>query len=393
LGWDSTATALLNYSGLASVGVSGVMAPVVASVTLAAARTALGVVSPDSQLLYKADYDSVGFTKTGAQTLSLKAGTSIQVAGVFRTWLVDTAVTMPALVAGTDYAIWANPDGTLQAVADPYSAPASAPQAGSVKIGGFHYGLVAPGTTVAGGGFSSVGFTSIGGSMIWTQALVNNIAGINAYSVWDLMWRCVGEQSGLALDPQTRTWLGIYFCPSGHITNGISRYNTDVASGTVLPRIPVVYGGTGATNYGRLSFYEAQEIAASHGLRLPTFAEFSSAAFGVTEAQSLGGAASTIPATARQAGHTSRIGLEQATGHQYAIGGPLSSVGGAGWDASPGRGSFYGTTGLPLFGGDRGEPSSSGSRAANFGGTPWTSLWNVSLRAAGDHKKLKGIGS
>jgi hypothetical protein len=415
LGWDPTATALLNYSGLASVGVSGVMAPVVTGVTLAAARTALGasatgssvftaadaaaartalgVVSPDSQLLYKADYDSVGFTKTGAQTLSLKAGTSIQVAGVFRTWLVDTAVTMPALVAGTDYAIWANPDGTLQAVADPYSAPASAPQANSRKIGGFHFGLVPPATTVAGGGFSSAGFTNTGGSMIWTQALVDNIAGINAYSVWDLMWRCVGEQSGLALDPQTRTWLGIYFCPSGHITNGISRYNTDVASGTVLPLIPVVYGGTGATAYGRFSFYEATEIAASHGLRLPTFAEFSSAAFGVTEAQSLGGAASTIPATARQAGYTSRIGLEQATGHQCAIGGPLSSVGGAGWDASPGRGSFYGTTGLPLFGGSRSDTSNSGSRAALFGGTPWYSYWGLSLRAAGDHKKLKGIGS
>jgi hypothetical protein len=331
--------------------------------------------------------------KTGASSLSIQAGTSVIVNAVAKTFAVTTAVTMPMLTVGTDYAVWVNPDGTVQAVADPYSAPASAPQAGSVKIGGFHYSLVAPGTTVSGGGFSSAGFTGTGGSMIWSQTRVDIIAGINAYTLWDLTWCCAGEQRGFALDPQTNTWLAIYFCSTDHITNGISRYNTDVASGTVLPRIPVVYGGTGATNYGRLSFYEAQEIAASHGLRLPTFAEFSSAAFGVTEAQSLGGAASTIPATARQAGYTSRIGLEQATGHQYAVGGPLSSVGGAGWDTSPGRGSFYGTTGLPLFGGYRVVTSDSGSRTANFGSPPWNSTWFISLRAAGDHKKLKGIGS
>lgn len=346
----------------------------------------------DAQQFHKADYTSVAFTKTGAQTLSLKAGTTIAVAGIVRRFESATAVTMPTLTGGTDYAVFANPDGTLQAVADPYNAPASPPQTGSRKIGGFHYGLVAPGTTPAGGGFATAGFTNTGGSMIWTQALVDKIAGINEYSLWDLCFRSEGEQHGMALDPQTGVWWAIYFCSTNHITNGISKYNTDVASGTVLPRIPLAYGGNGSTNYGRLSFYEALEIASSHGLRLPRYEEFMSAAFGVTENQSLGGAASTIPATARQPGYTSRIGLEQATGHGYAIGGPLSSTGGTAWQTDPGRGSFYGTTGLPLFGGRRDETSNSGSRFAVFINVPWNSNWSFSIRAAGDLKISNGIG-
>lgn len=346
----------------------------------------------DPQFFHKADYASVAFTKTGAQAIELKTNTRIMVAGVLLHFTAATAVAMPTLTAGTDYAVFANPDGTLQAVADLYGTPATPPQSGSRKIGGFHYGLVAPGTTPAGGGFATSGFTNTGGSMIWTQPLVDKIAGINEYSLWDLCFRAEGEQHGLALDPQTGVWWAIYFCSTNHIANGISKYNTDVASGTVLPRIPVAYGGNGTSNYGRLSFYEAQEIAASHGLRLPRFEEFVSAAFGVTENQSLGGAASTIPATARQPGYTSRIGLEQATGHQNSIGGPLSSTGGTAYQADPGRGSFYGTTGLPLFGGYRNDTSGSGSRNAVFNSVPWNSNWGVSIRAASDLKISNGIG-
>jgi hypothetical protein len=346
----------------------------------------------DPQAFRKADYYSAAFTKTGAQTLSLKAGTTIMVDSVLFHYATDTAVTMPALSGGSDYAVFANPDGTLEAVADPYNAPASPPQTGSRKIGGFHYGLVAPGTTPAGGSFATSGFTNTGGPMVWTQGDVDKIAGINQFTLWDLCFRCAGDQHGMALDPQTGAWLSIYFCSVDHITNGVSKYNSDVASGTVLPRIPLVFGGNGSNNYGRFSWYEANEIALSHGLRLPTFEEFTSAAFGVTEGQSLGGSSVTISATARQAGYTSRIGLEQATGHQNTVGAPLSSSGGTAYQTDPGRGSFYGTTGFPLYGGDRGLTSDSGSRCASFINTPWVSAWNVSLRAAGDLKIAFGIG-
>ncbi len=350
----------------------------------------------DAQQFHKADYASVAFTKTGAQTLSLKAGTTIAVAGIVRRFESATAVTMPTLTAGTDYAVFANPDGTLQAVADPYNAPAAAPQTGSRKIGGFHYGLVAPATTVAGGAFATTG-----NGMIWTQGAVDDIAGINKYSLWDLCFRAAGEQHGFALDPHTGTWVAIYFCGTEHITNGISKYNTDVASGTVLAKKPLAYGGNGTTKYSTNMWWESAEIAHSHGCRLLFEREFNSAAYGVTENQSLGGAASTIPATARQPGYTSRIGLEQATGHQYTWGQdssfrPEATIA-AGWqDVNGGRGQLYlmNPTGLirVLLGGLRDSTSNSGSRCSTWHAYPWNSSWNISLRAASDLKISHGIG-
>ena len=295
---------------------------------------------------------------------------------------------MPAsMVAGEDYGVWVTPSGTAFAAANGKPSPyvLTPAQAGAVQIGGFHYGLVAPGTTPASGGFATTGFTSTGGNYPWTQARVDRIAGINEFSIWDLNFRSKGEQRGFAFDPQTKTWVAIYFCSPDHIANGISRYNTPVASGTVLPKIPLEYGGDGVATYGRLGAYEALEIVASHGCRLITQTEFASAAFGVTEGQSLGGAASTIPATKRQPGYTSRIGLEQATGHIWTIGGPLTSVGGSAWVAGPNRGDFYGGTGLPLFGAGRDNAAYSGSRAAHWGIAFWGSSWALGLRAACDH--------
>lgn len=335
----------------------------------------------------KADRCTPCLVKTGAGTLAVKAGTTVYLSSGAVSFGAQTAITMPALTAGEDYSVWVLPNGTAQAVADPFSSPATAPAPGALKIGGFHYGLVAPGATPASGGFSTSGFTNTGGNKVWTQADVDRIAGINEFSIWDLVFRSKGEQHGMVLDPQTRTWWGIYLCSTNHIANGISRYNTDVASGTVLPRIPLTYGGDGTTTYGRLSLYEAVEIAASHACRLPSYEEFMSAAFGVTEGQAIGGATSTIPATTRQAGYTSRIGIEQATGHHWIIGAPFGSTGGAAW-SGVGRGSFYGTSGLPLFGGARSSGSLAGSRCSSWDAAPSGSAWSIGLRAACDHLQL-----
>ena len=336
---------------------------------------------------YKADAASVAFTKTAAGAVSIKAGTRVDVGGRWIEFASATPVTMPTLTAGEDYAIWCTPDGNLLATADPFSSPAAPPVAGARKIGGFHYGLVAPGTTPAGGGFATTGFTNTGGSMQWTQADVDRIAGINAFSLWDLAWRCKGQQRGMALDPQTEVWHAIYFCSVNHIVNGISRSNTDVASGTVLPRIPLAYGGNGSTNYGRLSQYECEEIAASFGLRLPTPDEFRSAMFGVTEAQALGGASVTIPLTTRQPGYTSRIGIEQATGHLWIFARGNSAAGGSAWIAGPNRGGAYGNPWVVFLGGARILAADSGSRASASDNVAWASSWGIALRAAGDHLK------
>ena len=338
-------------------------------------------------LLVKVDPSLPCLIKTSATTLAIKAGTHVKIGNAYVSLTVQTAVVMPAVrTPGEDYAVFAHPDGTASALADPFFAPAAAPVPGALKIGGFHYGLTAPGTTPASGGFATTGFTNSGGNYVWTQARVDRVAGINEFSIWDLTHRSKGEQHGFTFDPQRKVWDAIYFCSPDHITNGISRYNMPVASGTVPPKIPLgEYGGNGVMTYGRLSAYEALEILASHGCRLMTQEEFASGALGVTEGQSLGGAASTIPATKREPGYTSRIGLEQATGHICTIGGPLTSAGGGAWTASPNRGNFYGGAGLPLFGGNRADAANSGSRTSSWNHVFWASGSHIGLRAACDH--------
>jgi hypothetical protein len=350
-----------------------------------------GIFANDS-IFQKADITTPAFKKTAAQTISIKAGTRISAGGTVHYWSTDTAVTMPTHSAGSDYSIWLKTDGTLEAVADSFGSPATtgdltSPQAGAVKVGGYHYGLVGPTETVAGGSFSTSGVTSAGGSFGWTQTDVDKIKGINEFSIWDDTFKCAGEQRGMAFDPIMKMWAAIYFMSDDPDTNGPSAYNTNVGSGTVLPYIPSAWGGDGLTKYSRLATFEANELVSAFGLRLPRYEEFMSIAFGVTEGQSLGGAASTITATARQAGYTSRIGIEQATGHQYAIGGPIHSVGGSNW-GGVGRGSIHAGAGKIILGGARDNGSNSGSRSAGFHIALSNSSWFTSVRAAGDHLNL-----
>ena len=122
-------------------------------------------------------------------------------------------------------------------------------------------------------------------------------------------------------------------------------------------------------------------------MRLPNVDEFRSAMFGVTEAQSLGGAASTIPLTARQAGFTSRLGIEQATGHQWVFARGNSAADGGAWIAGPNRGDAFGNAWVVLLGGNRNFAANSGSRASASNIAAWGSRWDFAFRAAGDHLK------
>ena len=100
--------------------------------------TAHGFIKSAYNLFGKADPRSVCFVKTGAGTIALKAGTAIAVAGRMKAFPAQTNVLMPALVAGTDYAVYACDDGTLRADAS-FTAPSGYTAANSRKIGGFHY--------------------------------------------------------------------------------------------------------------------------------------------------------------------------------------------------------------------------------------------------------------
>ena len=333
--------------------------------------------------LAKTDRSTPCLVKTGAGALAVKAGTTAYLSSGAVSFAAQTAITMPTLTAGEDYSVWVLPNGTAQAVADPFFAPASAPAAGALKIGGFHYGLVAPGTTVASGGFATTGT-----GMIWTQADVDLIAGIDAWSIWDLNYRpACPNQRGMA-----RTvggaWLDIYFCNTDVDVNGSSRYNTNVASGTVLPKKPLAFGGNGAAIYPYMTWWVASELAHAVGKRLPWEHEFVDAAFGVTEATAIGGASATIPATGRAAGFTSRIGIEQATGHIWAWGMDSGQAGETySWQAiTGGRGSTYTTPHRRvLLGGGRSDGSNAGSRCSYWSSAPSYSDWPIGLRAACDH--------
>lgn len=329
--------------------------------------------------------------KTAAGAVSIKAGTVVVTAESTVTFAVDTPVTMPAtLNAGENYAVWVRPNGTSLAMIAPTNAGpynwGAPPSTGAILIGGFHYSLTAPGTTLVGGSFSTTGFTNLGGNYVWTQAQVNKIAGINEYSIWDLRFRPkTTGLKGFAFDAGTWLWVAIYSCGTDHVNDGPSRAGTNVASGTVLPKIPPAYGGDGEMTYGRCSWYEASEIAQSHGCRLLEYNEFASAAFGVTEGQSLGGPSSTIPLTLRQPGYTSRIGLEQASGHATCWGATAHGQSGSEWAGGPNRGSSSGTPFAGRFGGNRTSAGNSGSRSVFWDIPAWNSYWYTSLRVACDH--------
>ena len=354
-------------------------------------RSEIGYFAPG--LLYKADPLTPAFAKTAADTLSIKAGTKVDVAGTVVTFVADTAVTMPTLAGGTDYAVWIKDDATIQATTDFVSAPSAGNWR---KIGGFHYGLVAAGTTVAGGSFATTG-----NGMIWTQADVDKIAGINAWSLWDLKFRpAASDPRGMVL-VDGEVWVDIYLASTDTDTNGTSKYNTNIASGTVLPKIPTAFGGNGTTTYPSLNWWVANELARAKQKRLMFEEEAATAFFGVTENQSIDATASTYPTTQRNAGYTSKYGIEQASGHHWTWGQDSSAhqdVSGAGsyktvtgntGAAGSQRGSIYtfGTYGLVrvILGGTRTSGANSGSRASRWSYFPWSSSWAIGLRAACDH--------
>lgn len=363
---------------------------------ITAPKLAGGVLDP--MAFYKADSQTPAFVKTGAGTISVKAGTYIMVAGTLVAFAAQAAITMPALTAGTDYAIYACTDGSIRADSN-WSAPSGYTTANSRQIGGFHYGLVASGTTVAGGSFATTG-----NGMIWTQADVDTIAGINAWSIWDLKFRpVVADPRGMAL-VGGRTWVDIYLCSTDTATYGTSRAGTNIASGTVLPKVPTAFGGNGTATYPSLNWWVANELARANKKRLMWEHEFVEAAFGVTENQSIDATASTYPTTQRNSGYTSKYGIEQASGHHWTWGQDSNFNSEA---ASPvfawkdqngnngtgtGRGQInsagtYGQARVAL-GGARTYGANSGSRSSLWYFYPWLSSWGIGLRGACDHTML-----
>lgn len=323
-------------------------------------------------LFYKADPTTVAFTKTGAGTASIKAGTKVDVAGTVVTFVAATAITMPALTAGTDYAIWVKDDATIQATTNFSSAPGAGNWR---KIGGFHY---APGGNAA------------------AQAGGDTTPAINAYSFWDLKFRpACPDPRGMTLVADS-FWADIYLLGVDHLTNGTSKYNVSIADGSAPPKIPTKFGGTGSNAYSTLNWWEANEVLQSWGKRSPTYDEFAALAYGTTEATASGG--SDVPTTgvsgtgATNAWNkfTSRWGVIQATGCMWIWGGEFGGgAAGASWTANTGgRGSTYQMENAVLFGGNWGRPTESGSRCSIWVYSPTFSHSSFGARGVCDHLTL-----
>lgn len=312
-------------------------------------------------LFRKADPTAVAWTKTGNGTAESQTAIYVEVNGSSLTIASGTSVDMPSLVAGTDYAIWAETDGSLQASSN-HTTP---PSADARKVGGFHYAA---------------------GSNASAQSGGDTTAQINEYSFWDLKFRPTCDPRGMTL-VAGGFWADIYLTGVDHHTNGTSKYNVTIADGSSPPKVPSNFGGNGSTTYGSYTWFETQELLASHGKRTPTQQEFMALAYGTTEASAIGSDPST---TNWDNAYVSKWGVNQSSGCMYVWGlergGPYA---GASWNANTdGRGSEYNAPNAALFGGDWGDGSNAGSCCSGWYATASYSFVSIGSRGVCDHMIL-----
>jgi hypothetical protein len=309
------------------------------------------------------------FYKTSSTAISIVANAAFN--GYF--YSSATAVTMPgSFTNNTDYAIWQHPtSGALVADASFITAPAGA--TGGSIVGGFHY--IPSGRPTAENNGSPTGS-----------------AEILEFSIWDLTYRpSCPDPRGMACINDA-FWIDLYLAGAtsyaGSTFSAVpsSKIGLTIADGSSAPLVPAQYGGNGSTTYGSFTWYEASEMAASFGKRLPFYAEFAAAAFGAPEAGSRG----TDPGTVIWE-RASKFGLAQATGVMYQWGADTSGNGSGGaWTASTeGRGSVYSTDARAvILGGDWRDGADSGSRLADWTSTPWISGNYIGARFAAGHLVL-----
>ena len=310
---------------------------------------------------------------TAAGAVSLNQDIRVSVGGLLRKYLSGATVVLPALSAGTDYAIYACSDGTLQASAN-FSAPSGYTTANSRRIGGFHY---APGGNAT--GYNTGGDTT---------------PAINPYSLWDLKWRpACPDPRGMVLVANS-FWCDIYLCGTDVDANGSSRYGVTIADGSSPPKIPVAFGGTGSTSYTSLTRWEAGEVLASVGKDLLTYSEFAAAAYGVSEHVSRGNdpnatgyATSNVGSSNADNKFTSKWGVIQAAGCLFVwgreFGGPYNT---AIWENNNGgRGQTYLLPNAALFGANWSDGLNAGSRASRWSNAPSVSHHATGARGRSDH--------
>jgi len=216
----------------------------------------------------KADTQQVAWTKTGNGTAETSTALTVEVDGGVVEIPSGTSISMPSLSAGTDYAIWVAPDGTLEADA----SFTVAPTANGRRVGGFHY---APG-----------GNATLDSAGNWNNHTGGDTtAQINEYSFYDLKWRpSVADPRGLTLVNES-FWTGMYLMSANTTVAPLHKYNVEPARDGNNPQKP--YGD--GTTYGNAKPMNVFECLSYYGFRAPDVNEFQLLALGVNEERSIGG--------------------------------------------------------------------------------------------------------
>ena len=330
--------------------------------------------SNNSSLFIKPNKGIPLFVKTAPSTIKIPSGFKYAIgSGVFTlssdyVLEIDTDLDTGTKVAGTDYYVYAKTDSTFYISDD-----------GAIStdrlIGGFHYGLVPEDFTLR----NNISADD-----------ANSIKGIWARSAWDLNWRPSASTKGMTYNI-LGFWNDIYLCNGDHIVNGTSKAGANIAGGATttgrqIPKIPLAYGGDGSATYGKMTWYNACEIAASHGKRLLGVTEFPALAYGVKEASSAGGLDNGI--IKHLADYLSPY-MEQATGVQSIWSKDIGSAAGTTWEANTdGRGSVYGSPKTAYLGGHSSATTYSGSCLSSWSHVLSNSYWFIGVRLACDHLKL-----
>ncbi len=312
--------------------------------------------------LYKKDVPHQPlFTAPTASSVVIQTKLYVEVGGSLLTFASGASVTMPTLTAGTDYAIYACTDGTLRADSS-FSVPVGYTTLTSRKIGGFHYAPGGNATAQAGG---------------------NTTPAINTYSCWDLTFKphC-SDPRGMTL-VANNFWSDIYLLNINHITNGTSKYNVAYARGTTPPLVPTQFGGTGSSAYAEFNWWEAAEVMAAYGKRLPRYDEFAALAYGVTEGSSIG---TDQGSTVWNAAYVSRWGANQASGTMWQWGADFGGgAAAAGWTANTiSRGQTYQLPNAVFFGGSWSDAANAGSRSSSWNNSPTASYATIGARGVCD---------
>lgn len=317
----------------------------------------------ESRLLFKTDPSKVAFYKSSDQLKFSQrvfaGGFTNDATGLYprqRSQLVefkkDKLISVPTLVSGGDYVVRADRTGGVEAMLYE-NIPANVN-----------------------------GYTIIGGfSTDSTGKIIDR-------SLWDQNWRPNCNPRAMVLSNDNQVWADIYLADVDYGIRGYSAINKTIADGVSLPKIPNLYGGDGTATYPACTWFNAVDIVSAHGKRLPAYGEFTAAAFGVVENQSVGADPVT---TKHQPGHRSACGLEQVTGVMYQWGANIngtSATGTPAWQGiTGGRGNVYNADiKAVLLGSVWNDGADSGSRASYWGVSPANSNDSIGLRGFCDHK-------